>query len=575
MPSALGSGSVSRVPARRALVPMPAACAAALAILVYLNALDNPFVYDDFHLIVENASIFGSADLQSVVARDITRPLVTLSYALDTRLWGQSPTGYHVTNLLLHAINVVLVFWVAVLAVEDRRRQSGQRRWRDGSPAVVGFATAAVLAVHPMMTQAVGYISGRSEVAYSMFFLLAFLAGRRWMVQGGGGWWSACVASWVIGLLAKESAVMLPVVLLAYDWLVLDAERSERRRRVTRLVGPMFGLTLAAGLGRVGVLLFVEYPGQPGPDWRYGLLAVDAFWRYLALLFFPRGQSIFHAIPAVESVLSARVVGGLVGLCSFIGFAWWLRRAHSVAALGLFWFALLLVPSSALLVLGRGEAIAEHRVYLSAAGLFLAWGCAFDVVLERMRQPRLLGACAAMFLAALGFQTLVRNAIWQDPVRLSQEAANLAPKHWMPRLLVAEALRQSGRCTDAVAEYRLAISLRPVEDFPYAMLARCLIQGRRFDEAEVVLHELRAVDPASQDAAMGLGVFALVKGRTEESRVYFQDVVNRDAGRSQARLMLALLDGSIPAGDRLRVCEALRVMSQDETPIDACRPETR
>ena len=152
---------------------------------LYWNALDNPFVYDDFRLIVENTSILDVWNLQSVIVRDMTRPMVNVSYAIDTWLWGRRPVGYHVTNVLLHAVNVMLVFWVAFLACEDRRRQAGQRLAAGVSPTIVGFATAMVFALHPMMTQAVGYISARSEVAYSTLFLLAFLAGRRWMLVGG------------------------------------------------------------------------------------------------------------------------------------------------------------------------------------------------------------------------------------------------------------------------------------------------------------------------------------------------------------------------------------------------------
>ena len=166
------------------------------------------------------------------------------------------------TNLLLHTVNVLLIFWAAVLASEDRGRQAGQRLWADASPRVVGFVTSAVLAVHPMLTQAVGYISGRSEVAYSTFFLLAFLAGRRWMLGGGARWWVACVGLWAVAILAKESAVMLPFVLLVYDRVVLDADRSERRRRLSRLLLPMIAATVVAGAARVAVLMLVEYPGK-------------------------------------------------------------------------------------------------------------------------------------------------------------------------------------------------------------------------------------------------------------------------------------------------------------------------
>src|SRR5688572_8479190 len=152
-------GSAPSDPASRARsrVVWPAGCAAVLGILVYLNALDNPFVYDDFPLIVENASILDASNIRSVIVRDMTRPIVSLSYALDTWLWGRRPMGYHVTNVLLHTINVVLLFFVGLLASEDRRRQTGQTMWADTSPTVVGFIAAALLAVHPLMTQAVGY----------------------------------------------------------------------------------------------------------------------------------------------------------------------------------------------------------------------------------------------------------------------------------------------------------------------------------------------------------------------------------------------------------------------------------
>ena len=565
-------GSTPNGPASggRSRLFLPAGCAALLAALVYLNALDNPFVYDDFPLIVENTSILNGSDIRSVLERDITRPIVTLSYAIDTRLWGQRPVGYHATNLLLHIVNVVLVFWVAVLASEDRGRQVGQRLWTGVSPGVVGFVTSAVLAVHPMMTQAVGYISGRSEVAYSTFFLLAFLAGRRWMLGGGARWWIACVGLWAVAVLAKESAIMLPFVLLAYDRVVLDADQSERWRRLSRLLLPMIAATVAAGAGRIAVLMLVEYPGEAGLDWRLAPVAVEAFLRYLLMLFSPRGQSIFHAVPFIERLFSVRTIGGLIGLVAFLALAWRLRRVHSLVTFGLLWFALLLVPSSVLLILGLGEPMAEHRVYLSSAGLFLTWGCAFGGMWVRADRRKFAAAGAALFLAALAFQTVVRNEVWANPVELSQEAVNLAPGYWTPRILAADALRQSGRCEDAVLQYRAAILIRPVDEYPYTMLARCLIAGQRLAEAEETLRQLRVLNPVSQDASMGLGVFALLGGRIEESRAHFQDVIGRDAGRAQAKLMLALIDGSLPASERDRLCEALRTVAGSSVSIRAC-----
>ena len=109
----------------RRIAPVPASASAALAVMLYASSLDNPFVYDDFRLIVENPAIQHLSSVLTVLARDVTRPVVSLSYVADTAVWGTSPFGYHLTNVLLHAFNVVLAYWVAFVAAEDWRRNGG------------------------------------------------------------------------------------------------------------------------------------------------------------------------------------------------------------------------------------------------------------------------------------------------------------------------------------------------------------------------------------------------------------------------------------------------------------------
>lgn len=561
-------------PRRPLIVTVSAGCAALLAVAVYVNALQNPFVYDDFRLIVENPTLLNIADLQPMIVRDVTRPLVTVSYAIDTLIWGRIPLGYHVTNLALHAINVMLVFWLALLAAEDGRRHAASA-WTAGSPQAIGFAAAAVFAVHPMMTEAVGYVTGRSEVLFSFFFLVGFLSGRRWMLDGGGRWWLACIASWIGGVLTKETAAMLPAVLLAYDWFVLKSDAAERRRRFLRLELPMLAVALAAGIGRIAVLQLIEFPGRSGADGRYALVQIETVWRYLALLLAPRGQSIFHAVPLIDSVVSLRALANIAALAGLLAFAFWLRRAHGLVGFGLVWFIVLLIPPAVLFTLGRGEAMVERRTYLPAAGLFVIVGYSFGELWARAERQRILAAgAAAVFLASLGFLTVMRNAIWQDPVALTREAARLAPGQWMPRVMVGEAFRQSGRCTDAADEYRAAIGIRPAEEFPYTRLAGCLIEMRDLGEAEDVLRKLRAVHPQSQDASMGLAVFALLDGRPAVARGYLREAVSRDPPRPHATLLLAFIDGTLPADETRRVCDELRVLAGDPFNVERCQPES-
>ena len=153
------------------------ACVAAslLAGLVYLNALHNPFIYDDHQVVVDNPSIRHLFDLRFIVLYRVTRPFVNLSYAIDRAVWGPQPFGFHATNVLLHMLNVALLFQLARRLADDRAARS-----MTSSP-VVAFAAATLFAVHPLMTEAVGYISGRAEVLCATFFLLGLLCARRWM----------------------------------------------------------------------------------------------------------------------------------------------------------------------------------------------------------------------------------------------------------------------------------------------------------------------------------------------------------------------------------------------------------
>ena len=559
----------------RTIAPRPrllALACALLGIIVYGNALHNPFVYDDYRLIVENPTIQVFSDLTTILIRDITRPVVTLSYALDTAVWGHEPFGYHVTSVLLHGVNVALVFWISLRLVEDRRRP-GRQVVADVSLLVVATATALIFAVHPMMTQAVGYISGRSEVLYGCLFMMAFLAGRRWMLRGGVAWWAATMALWVVSMLAKETAVMLPVVLVAYDWFVHDSAPAERRQRVVRLVVPMLLAAAAAGAFRLALLRGFEYRGGTW-DGRFTLVAVDAFWRYLGLLVMPVNQSIFHALPLLGSVFDARAAAGLLGLVLLAWTAWRLRRTHGLIALGLSWFALLMVPSSVLFAAGIGEPLAEHRAYLAAAGVYLGFGSGFAMIWARLPDRGIwraaVGAIAILLVARLGLQTMIRNTIWRDPVLLSREATLLAPDHWMPRLLLAEAYRHEGSCANAIPEYEAAVRLAPREEFGYTKVAGCLIEAGRLDEAERTLVALRRINPASQDASIGLGVLTALTNRIDEARRYFHESLARDPSSAVARQFTLFVDGTLPSAEHLRLCQGLRAAAPRTFDFDAC-----
>jgi hypothetical protein len=471
--------------------------AAAMAIAVYANALHNPFVYDDYHTVLENASILTVTNLRIIFWHDVTRPVVNFSYAVDRALWGPATFGFHLTSVLFHALNVVLLFCVA-------------RRMRlDVLPA---FAAAALFAVHPMMTEAVGYISGRSEVLCATFVLLALQCADRWLhgqPERRGRWLLCMLASWIAALATKETAAMFPFVLVLYDRLTTSDGFLDRFRR---LHAPLIVLTVLAGLGRIFLLARIEYPGQVSIHWRYLLVDADVFRRYLCMMAVPIGQALFHEVGPISSVFDSRALAGIAASGVVVGATWGLRRSEWRASFGLAWFVLLLVPSAVLIALDQGEPMTEHRVYAASAGLFLAVGAMVSHVVDWLSdRERLLRAAGvtALVLVLLSFvtETLLRNAVWRNPVTLWRESVDLAPTHPRPRLLLGEALADSGQRDAAIEQFQIAISFRPSDPVGYVELARSLVDAGRWREAREELMRALEVGPHYEPARQALRIF--------------------------------------------------------------------
>jgi Flp pilus assembly protein TadD len=540
--------------------------------LVYLNALHNPFIYDDFHMVVDNPSLPHPFDLRRLVLYSATRPVVNISYAIDRAVWGPSPFGFHVTNVLLHMLNVVLLFVLARWLAEDRRQRKPATT---PSPDGVALIAAALFAVHPMMSEAVGYISGRTEVLCATFFLSAFLCARAWMRAPRRLWWALTVVFWAAAMATKEIGAVFPFVVLAYDRILADGTPEERRSRLLKLHLPLISVTILAGIIRLGVVALVEHPGGTIVRWAYGLVELEVVWRYLLLFMMPGSQSIFHEIAPIRSVFEPRALFAILTVGVVVLCAWRERKSVGLVSFGITWFLLLLVPSAVLVMLDLGEPMAEHRVYLASCGLFLAAGSAtgrlWAAFVSRRAKHRALVLAAVGGLALAG-ATVVRNAVWARPVTLWLEAVQRAPDHWRARLMLGEALQNEHRCDEAVVQYRRAIALRPQERFGYMKMGLCLAEMGRLDEAAAAFQALRRLDPGSVVASIGLGDVAMLEGQSDLARRYFQETLDREPHSVVARQSLAMLEETIAKNpvEALRWCEEIQRLAPETPGNDEC-----
>lgn len=485
---------------------MWALIAALLAVAAHFNTLHNPFVFDDIFEIIENPSIGDPADLQRVFTSYRTRPLTNLSYALDFARGGLHPPAYHSTNVLLHTVNVLLLFLVTYRLFERPSTRTARDETEHGSLAA--FTAASLFAVHPLLTSAVGYVSARAELLATTWFLASFAVFHGW--RSGEGRFSPRVAGlgaglFALALAAKETAVMLPAVLASSDFLVARHDGGWRRR-LLRWHLPFAGAVLLVAAVRVSWYIMREQAAAAAWQPQNLALNLHVLERYLALLCLPVSLSLVPEVAPFTSIVDLRLLRGvavvaMIGAIVVLG-----RRRHPLISVGLVWFLLLLVPSAMIVILAPvGQPMAEHRVYLASCGFFMSVSAIIWQSDGLRRRPALTMIGLITLLAVLAAMTIVRNRVWSDPVLLWEDAARKAPSTWMAQYGAAEANRLGGDCASAIAPYRRAISIRPTEVAAHLGLAECMQRLDRPEEALRICREVLKMAPGSIEAAACVG----------------------------------------------------------------------
>jgi hypothetical protein len=526
----------------------------ALAVGVYLNALDNPFVYDDFFTVTSNPSITSSADARWTVQFMPFRPVVNVSYAIDRAIWGYRPFGYHLTSIALHAAVCLLLFLFLRRALTDAGATSEGSP--DATPGVqrtwAAFAGAALFAVHPMQSETVGYVSSRSEILCALFILAALLlarmamgasasapassgAARRALAAG-----AACVCA-LLALLSKEVAASLPLLLFAYDRLLAPGDTGAKRRRVARVFIPLALLMVAAVAYRVRSLAGTDAALSAAPLHNLLTQAI-VIWRYLGLLVVPAGQAIMHETRTVTSLTDPLALLAIAGLAALGAAAFRARRMAPLWALGMVWWFACIAPSSSVIALRQG--MAEHRVYVASAGLAIVMSAVAAQVIRRTVAPsgRVPAAWTAVLigtLAVCGALTVRRNTVWASPVSLWREAHRLAPANGEVRRALGDALRDSGDCSAAMIEYEAVLREQPRNREVMTNLGICLGSSGRLREAEQAFRRALEVDPTWVRSYTNLGALALIEGKPEQARDYYLRAIGLDSRNVRARMQLA------------------------------------
>ncbi|PYS56095.1 MAG: hypothetical protein DMG13_01035 [Acidobacteria bacterium] len=400
----------------------------AMTLAAYWNSFSVPLVFDDLLTIQRNTLVrFGEFYWNLLSARSVLYLTFTLNYMLS----GQEVWSYHLVNFLLHFLNGLLVFVL------------GERTFQhiEGNPQrcrTYAVLAAAFFLVHPVQTESVSYISSRSELLSTFFYLAGFLVFLLWPRHRIGFLCSLAVGIlYFFGLGSKETVITLPATLFLYDFLFLS--KSEFRPILTRW---RFYLTYVLGASAaVYYVLTVALKGSVGgglaghvSSWHYLLTQNRVVARYIWLVVFPVGQNLDYDFRLSTSLLEPGVIGSCVFLCGLLFLGWWFRRRAPVFSFSILWFFISLSPTSS--VVPVADVIFEHRLYLPLVGVCMSFPLLMELAYGKMRQRFAISGSAlaysGLILMALIIGTVLRNHVWSDEVRLWKDVVSKSPRKERP-----------------------------------------------------------------------------------------------------------------------------------------------
>ena len=523
---------------------------------IYLNSLGNGFHYDDTHSIVENRSIRVPGNIPRFFvdprmfsrepAMAMYRPVLLTSYALNYALHRYQPRGYHLVNVGLHGLMALGVFWLL------KGLGIGRLAWWGGM----------LFGLHPIHTQAVNYISSRSELLAGLGVLVGFYlageAGRR------KGW---ALGAFGAGLLSKSVAIVLIPLLAMREWL------QRRENRSWKGHWPFWGIG-AIYLGIVTVNRFL--PRSLSQEVRP--LAEQVFTQFKGLVYYlllsimPVRLSVEHEFAVSRSLLDGAVLGSVALLGSLIYLAMRGGRRAIWARWGVGWF---LIGLSVTFLVPLNVLVSEHRLYLASIGLLVA----VLGYLSRGKTGFALKWATSGLLLVLAVLTWERNRVWSDDFSLWGDAVARAPgmfraqsnwglalydrgdldgalvafaralelnsaygKTWNNLGLVYEGM---GRLPEALEAYEKGLALRGDLVGTHVNLGRLNFGLGEVGKGEFHLERALEIDPLSIPARVNLGLIRQHQKRYGEAVEEYQKALQADPDNAEALNNLGLVYGEM------------------------------
>ncbi len=495
--------------------------------------------YDDGDYVTDNSHIQDGLTRKSIIWAFTTahavnwHPMTWMSHMLDYQIFKLWAGGHHLTNLLFHIANSLLLFLVF-------RKMTGCI-WRSAF-------VAAVFALHPLHVQSVAWVSERKDLLSAFFWMLTLWAYARYAQRPGWAAYIWIIIFFILGLLSKPMVVTLPFVLLLLDYWPLHRFRlggaeDHRHVPIAGLIQEKIPLFLLSAIS-AGITFSVQQQGGAVESFDaipFTERLANAFITYVTYIIktlFPTKLAAFYPYP--ESFSGWKVFAAVMMIAVLTGLALWFIHRAPYVTVGWLWFAGTLVPVIGIVQVGF-QSMADRYMYLPMIGLTIpvAWGIPEIVSKWRHRQAW-LGISAALALAVLAIVSWMQTGHWKNSQTLFEHALEVTSGNYIAHNNLGNVFFRQGRMKAAIDQFRKAILIKSDHAEAHFNLANTLMDTGDTDGAMTHYLYALAARPGYEKACNNLGNLLLKLGRADEAIAYYQRAIAINPGYAQARYNLGI-----------------------------------
>lgn len=537
--------------------------------LIYANTFNNQFFWDDDDSIVNNVYIKNWQYLPNYFTENLIagagflsnywRPALLSVFSLEWHIWKDWAPGYHFVNTFFHIANTILLFFILFYIFKNR--------W-------LAFFTALIFLIHPLQTEAVTYISDLGDSLSVFFIFLGTLFYIKFRVSGKillkNGFYFLSPIMYVLALMSKETAIIMPALIFIVDFFFLSHHRAElsfkaKLKEIGKAILPFLILAGIYILLRATILNFINTFNLYNEENIFTsnfYVRLFTFFRvltiYFGLLFWPFNLHMERSVEIATSLFSPSVIFGGFIFLGLLALAFSQFKRFPVLSFGILWFFIGLAPTSNFVIPISGL-LYEHWLYFPMIGIFAILIWLGTLLGKKYNLQKILIGILIAFLIFLSVLTIDRNRDWRDPIAFYNQTLKYAPNSYRvinnlgmayndkgdyeqaektyqraisidPSNPVAyhnlgNTYRETGKINLAIENFKTAISLNPKFIFSYNALVNFYLESKNYQEARGVLENYLDYSDSKIDTLFLLAQIAAEEKDFKAALSYLEQVL--------------------------------------------------